>query len=311
MKVVSLYSGGGGIDEGIKQAGFKTTLAIDSDHDCCKTMTLNHDCEVIHGKVEDYKTTIGQADVIIGGPPCPEFSNAKLNRTYNATEVNIYWEIIDRIKPKYHLMENVPGVIKVCKRRNYLLNAADYGTPQKRIRRFFTNIKQPKSSHSKNPSETLFGNKQKKWVSVREAIALPQKKLFVQDRKTTFGEGFRNYDPDDPCFTLLADCRAWISPTGFKKANVKSKSNSIDEPSMTIVVANEYQITDKPVYSEKYIKYKNEYTVEYKLSNKECAILQGFPVDYKFYGNKTSVKRQIGNAVPPQPIQAIFQQLIY
>jgi DNA (cytosine-5)-methyltransferase 1 len=308
MKVLSLYSGGGGIDLGIKLAGFKTALAVDSDKDCCKTMKLNHDCETIHGKVGDYKSTFGKVDVIVGGPPCPEFSNAKIHRTYNPTEVNIFWEVVDRLKPKYYLMENVPGVIKVCKRRNFMLNAADYGTPQTRIRRFFTNLKQPKASHSKNPTERLFGDKIKKWISVRQALTLPQQKFFLQDRKTTFGDGFRNYSPDNPCFTLLADCRAWISPTGFKKANIKKKSNSIDEPSMTIVCANEYQITDKPVYSEKYIKYKNDFKVEHKLTNDDCAILQGFPTDYKFVGNKTSVRRQIGNAVPAQPIKAIFEQ---
>jgi site-specific DNA-cytosine methylase len=311
MKVLSLYSGGGGIEQGLKQAGIKTTLAIDVDIDCCKTLKLNHECEVIHGKVGDYKESFGKADVIVGGPPCPEFSNAKSNRTYDATEVNIFWEIVDRIKPKYFLMENVPGVIKVCKRRNFLINAADYGTPQTRIRRFFTNIKQPKATHSKNSTQTLLGDKLKKWVSVREALQLPNKKLILQDRKTTFGDGFRNYNPDKPCFTLLADYRAWISPTGFKKANIKTKSNSIDQPSMTIVIANDYQITDKPVYSEKYIKYKNDFKVEYKLSNEECSILQGFPKGYKFHGNIANVKKQIGNAVPSQPIQAIFEQLLY
>jgi len=310
MKVVSLYCGGGGIDQGLKQAGIKTTLAIDINSDCCKTMTLNHEnCEVINGKVGELKSSIGKADIIVGGPPCPEFSNAKINRSYDSTEVDIFWEIIDDVKPKYFLMENVPGVIKVCKRRNFLINTADYGTPQTRIRRFFTELDHPKPSHSKNPSETLFGERLKKWVSVREALYLPNIPLTLQDRKTTFGDGFRNYDPDKPSFTLLKDYRAWISPTGFKNKNKKEISRTIDEPCQTIVNANGYQITNKPVYSSKYHQFKNEYEVEHKLTNEECAILQGFPIEYRFYGNVQSVKSQVGNAVPPQPIQKIFEGL--
>ncbi len=47
-----------------------------------------------------------------------------------------------------------------------------------------------------------------------------------------------------------------------------------------------------------------------KLTLEECAILQGFRKDYKFFGNKTSIRRQIGNAVPSQPVMALFRQLI-
>ena len=148
MKVLSLYCGAGGIDQGLKQVGIETTLAIDYVEDCCNTMKLNHNCEVICGKVSDYKDSLSNFDVIVGGPPCPEFSNAKTDKTYDPKEVNIFWEIIDRIKPKYHLMENVSGVIKVCKKRNFLLNSADYGTPQTRHRRFFTNLDPPVKTHS-------------------------------------------------------------------------------------------------------------------------------------------------------------------
>ena len=307
MKVLSLYCGAGGIDQGLKQAGIKTDLAIDYVKDCCETMKLNHDCEVIHGKVSDYMNSFENYDIIVGGPPCPEFSNAKSDKTYDPTEVNIFWEIVDKLKPKYHLMENVPGVIKVCKRRNMLLNAADYGTPQTRFRRFFTNIPQPVQTHSEFPSQKLFEGSTKKWVSVREALQL--KPGTIEDRKTSFGEGVRKYNMDNPSITLLADSRLWITPTGFKKKNEKLISRSVDEPAQTILVAGNFNITDRPVYSEKYIKYKNEDHQSRRLVNEELSVLQGFPKDYKFFGNKQSVKRQIGNAVPSQVVEALFRRI--
>lgn len=307
MKVLSLYCGAGGVDQGLKQAGIKTTLAIDYVEDCCKTMKLNHDCEVICAKVSDYKESLGNFDIVVGGPPCPEFSNANPEKTFDPTEVNIFWEIVDKIKPKYHLMENVPNVIKVCKRRNMLLNAANYGTPQTRHRRFFTNLQAPIQTHSEFPSQKLFEGAINKWVSVRNALQVQGGT--VEDRKTAFGEGVRKYNLDNPSITLLADSRLWITPTGFKKKNEKLISRSVDEPAQTILVAGNFNLTDKPLHSEKYIQYKNPEHQSRRLVNQELAVLQGFPGDYKFAGNKQSVKRQIGNAVPSQIIEALFKSL--
>lgn len=341
MKVLSLYCGAAGIDEGLRQAGIKTTLAIDSDQLCIETVKLNHDCETIVGKVHENINSFGDFDIVVGGPPCPEFSRAKTERTFDDTEIKNFWDVIRLIKPKYWLMENVQDVIKVCTERNFLINCANYGTPQTRVRRFFTNLQKPKHTHSRTPSQDLFGNEIKKWVSVREALKLDgiiqnrtihnwKKKqykkttesssptilcdkssdgIWIQDRKTTFKDGFRNYSPNRPCFTLLADSRVYISPTGFKNKNKKLISRTINEPVQTVVNANEYQLTNNPVYSEKYKQFKNTSEEGYRLNNNEVAILQGFPKTYKFYGNKTTVRRQIGNALPPQPVKALFEQI--
>lgn len=262
MKVLSLYCGAGGVDEGLKQAGIKTTLAVDCERDCVETMRLNHDCETLCAKVEDVDSTFDKFDIIVGGAPCPPFSRAnhKSKKTLDPKNVNKFWEIIDRLQPKYYLMENVQDVIKVCNRKNYLINCADYGTPQLRVRRFFTNLPLPKQTHCQAVSYDLDGNLIKKWVSVEEAINF---KGTVEDRKTTFGEGFRPRSSSRPCFTLLADCRVWL-------------------------------INDEE---------------ERKASLQEVAILQGFPKNYRFFGNSTSVKKQIGNAVPLQVIKAFFEQI--
>ena len=307
MNILSVCSGGGGIDEGIKQAGFQTKLAIDRDpkdvkysKDCKKTFEINHpDTEFIVGDILEHEDSFGRFDVVVGGIPCPEFSPANANRTFDDTLVKCFWRIVVKTKAKYWMMENVPDVIQVCKYRNYLINCADYGTPQIRKRRLFTNLKKPDFTHATEAYVDLLGVPVKKWVSVEEALGLkgimidkkfghwkrdksgsystqnplrtidtqPQE-IFVQDRKTTFGDGWRTRKAINPCFTLLSDSRAWlVSKIGLNGEFVR------------------------------------------KLTNDETKIIQGFPGNYKFHGGKTNVKKQIGNAMPPQPIKAFFEQL--
>ena len=315
MKCLSLYCGAGGIDEGLRLAGIKTTLAIDIWNDACETMKINHvDTEVICGKVSDIKSSLGNFDLVVGGPPCPEFSRAKTNRTFNACEVNNFWDIVEQVKAKYHIMENVQDVIKVIpNKKNYLVNCADYGVPQTRIRRIFTNLPLPKPTHSEFPCNTLFEEPMKKWVSVKEALGLNTG--ILEDRTMKHkGDDFRTHSIDKPIHTLITDSRDFfISNSGHSTQNRESITRSVDQPADTIVCGSQMIITDYEIKSIK--KIRNSNTIEdvknfaRKLTNEELAILQGFRKDFKFYGGKTSVRKQIGNAVPP-PLILAFGKLI-
>lgn len=351
-KILSLCCGAGGIDEGLKQAGFSTTLAVDFNpinvkfsQDALKTIKLNHpDTETLHENILNIEENLGKFDIVVGGPPCPEFSVANINRSYDDTLVKCFWRIVKNTGAKYWLMENVPGVIKVCKLRNFLVNCVDYvdyGTPQKRVRRLYTNLRVPICSHMENPFFDMHGIKKEKWVSVKEALQL--KNGVNQDRKTTFEEGFGNNFNEQSSPTLLSDCRLWITKSTFNSQNGSELSKSIEEPAPTIMTGNDFKLTNYKIYSRKYLegKSKNAFKARKyfheidqpsrtiltkdigvspsmmvadnkyarKLTNEECAILQGFPKDYQFFGTKTSVKKQIGNALPPQPIKALFDQL--
>jgi len=310
MKVISTYSGGGGIDEGLKQAGIKTDIAIDWNYDACRTLKINHpETEVICGKVGDYVESLPKASILVGGPPCPEFSRANLGRTFDMCEINNFLRILEVCKPKYFLMENVQDSKKKLFKGSYLVNCADYGVPQTRVRRFFTNLPLPSPTHSENPQSNLFGKQLEKWITIGEALNI---KGIIEDRKTTFGEKygkedgkFRQYSTERPSITIATDSRLFLvvehqwlidkNPTIYEK----HRPQFLDQPATTVNTRDRASPNDY-VTDGKYAR---------KLENEELAVIQGFPKDYQFYGGKTSVRIQIGNAVPPPVIRAFFSQV--
>lgn len=314
MKILSLYCGAGGLDEGLKQAGYKTTLAIDHWKPACETWKLNHEGECLNADIDQTLIdSLGKFDLVVGSPPCPEFSRAKHNRSFDLGHVLNYARALAVTQPKYHLMENVQDLGQVWVAKNYLINCADYGTPQTRLRRFFTNLPLPPPTHSKDGNQTLDGPPLKPWVSVRDALGLDG---IIEDRKTTYAEPwFREYSTAKPSNTLVTDSRQWyISNSGHGTQNRVYITRPIEQPADTVVVAAEMRFTDYPIKSRKKIRNRtlrqtesrhNKGTLR-KLTINEIATLQGFPPDYAFTGG--ALKKQIGNAVPSQPIKAFFAQ---
>lgn len=174
--VISLYAGAGGLDYGFEAAGFRTRVAVEMNAECCATMRANRRWPVIEGDIHGVTTKQildaanlrpGEADVLIGGPPCQPFSKAgywargetsRLDDPRAAT-LNAYMRVVEEAKPKVFLLENVEGlsyagksegvelllefVRQINKRTKSrykptfrVLNAADYGVPQLRYRFF-------------------------------------------------------------------------------------------------------------------------------------------------------------------------------
>lgn len=187
-KVLSFFSGAMGLDLGIEQAGFEIKVCLELDKKACQTIRLNKPDVVLLEKdiclitseeiLKAGKLKKDDVDLIIGGPPCQSFSTAGKRQAFNDLRGNAllhYIRIIEEIKPKYFVLENVKGILSAAlkhrplnqrgkdfpelteeekpgsilkyilnkfKEIGYevdfnLLNSADYGIPQKRERVIF------------------------------------------------------------------------------------------------------------------------------------------------------------------------------
>lgn len=302
MKVVSLFSGAGGLDLGFIQAGHQIIWANDLYEDAVQTYRQNiGDHIVCRNIMEIDASDIPDCDIVIGGFPCQGFSVANTRRNESDERNALYKELVRVIRckqPKFFLAENVKGLLSFSKGQvfkmiindfenlgykvNYkLLNAADYGVPQKRERVVIVGVRQdidfeyvfPVPTHSENGAV----NGTLPWVSVGDALAgLPDpdepNELYNHEYskyKLTFNGylGHRAIDPTKPAPTVTA--------RGDSRGGV--------------VV----------------LHHPNN---QRRMSCRELAIVQGFPIDYRFLGNRSSVYRQIANAVPSPMAKAVAEQ---
>lgn len=204
-KIISLFSGAGGMDLGFIQSGFEIVWANDFNLDATITYKNNIGNHIYHGDITnvDFDRDIpnDEIDVIIGGFPCQGFSVANTKRTMEDKRNFLYLELLRAIKvkkPKFFVAENVKGLLSMEKGKviemivndfeklgykvDYkVLNAADYGVPQSRERVFIIgnriNVDNPfpKQTHTlKLPEINLFTNveesKLSPYVTTKDAI---------------------------------------------------------------------------------------------------------------------------------------------
>ena len=176
LKAISLFSGIGGLDFGFEQAGFNTRVALELDRHACQTVRLNRDWEIIEDDINKVSSSdvmgragleVGEADVLIGGPPCQPFSksgywvrgNALRLDDPRADTLTGYLRILRDARPRAFLLENVYGLAYEGKDEglryildgiaqinreigtNYkvswkVINCAEHGVPQIRERVF-------------------------------------------------------------------------------------------------------------------------------------------------------------------------------
>lgn len=129
-RLISLFSGGGGLDYGFEAAGFETGACVEMDHDSCETLRVSRKAQgwnVIERSIFDVPTgemleaagvRAGELDLVIGGPPCQPFSkagywargdSARLNDP-RAKTLEAYLRVVEEAKPRAFLLENVQGI---------------------------------------------------------------------------------------------------------------------------------------------------------------------------------------------------------
>lgn len=127
-KLVSLYSGAGGLDYGFEAAGFRTAAAVEMDHDCCETLRASRKAWTVFDRsIFDVSSAellaaadarAGEIDLVIGGPPCQPFSKAgywangdsKRLEDPRASTLGAYLRVVEDLRPRAFLLENVQGL---------------------------------------------------------------------------------------------------------------------------------------------------------------------------------------------------------
>ena len=216
MRVISLFSGCGGLDLGFTNAGFEIVYANDFNIAVKETFEKNHgtvlDCRSI---TEVKSEEIPDADGIIGGPPCQSWSLAGAMRGVKDPRGRLFYEYIRIIKdkrPKFFLAENVPGIIskthlpefkKIIALMSslgyeinyYLVDARNYGVPQERKRVIIVGYRRdlkikfilPLPTHSIKAASTIMGIRLKKPITLRETIGDLSEPSPAKDKNKTNG----------------------------------------------------------------------------------------------------------------------------
>ena len=151
MKVIDLFCGAGGFSLGFKQAGFDIVLGIDIWGKALETHRFNIGGETLMADVRKIKAReLPACDVLIDSPPCPDFSiqthvGGKSKKKADLSCVDAFYRILTDLNPKYWIWENVPGVKKYLYFQPYMiLDAQEYGVPQRRKRIFVGNFPVPR-----------------------------------------------------------------------------------------------------------------------------------------------------------------------
>lgn len=296
MKIVSLFSGAGGLDLGLINAGHTIVWANDFDPDAVATYKNNIGKHIILGSIEKISSSmIPDCDVVVGGFPCQGFSQANMLRLEDDVRNQLYLEfkrVITDKKPLYFLAENVRGILSLAdgraikqiesdfaaagyRVRKQLFNVADYGVPQNRWRVIIAGTREdlPASADFCFPIQTHAApNKAKAlrlkpWVTVAKALAsipepedrhkLPNHVCSLYKVTNRNFTGHRRTDPDKPSPTILA------------RGNGKGGVCAIQHP----------------------LNHR-------RMSVRESATIQTFPLNFEFTGKLNSCYRQVGNAVP-------------
>ncbi len=354
--VVSVFSGGGGLDLGFVQEQYNIVWAVDNNENAVATYKANIGDHIICSDINSIDlASIPKADVVIGGPPCQSFSLAG-KRNLNDERGKLVWryiQIIKQVQPKAFVFENVTGLLS-AKNANgekiidllqtaftnigytlstKIVNAADYGVPQRRRRILIVGLKDgkkfcfPKETHSENGEFDLLP-----YVSVKEALSdLP--KASTKDNISL------EYSKAPQClYQKLMRSNTSITehtiPSMSKLdkyiiSHVKPGGNYMDipqdVPSKRIRrLQQEGGHTtcygrldpDKPAYTiNTYFNRPNvgcniHYSEDRLITVREALRLQSFPDSYKIVSKSKQGKNLIvGNAVPPILAKVIAKSL--
>lgn len=296
IKVVSLFSGIGGLDLGFEFAGFDIVWANDFDKFAVQTYRANVGENIVYGDIRETKKFIPEHDVLIGGFPCQPFSTlGKLKGFEDESRGTLFFEIKDILlshDTKVVVLENVKNLVNHDKGKTFqriiteldeigytcffqILNSCDYGVPQRRNRVFIVGVNRKYFSEN---FTFVFPEKEPLTTTTQDLLdpIVPAKYFLTKKlEKTILGEGTKGYIVKP---TIDLPISKTLCAT-MHKMHRASQDNYVTD------VANWEAASD------------DNRTPIRRLTPNECRQLQGFPSDWVQVVSDCQAFKQFGNAV--------------
>lgn len=300
LKVVSLFSGAGGLDLGFHNAGFEIIWANDNDKFAVQTYRENFKNEIVLGDINEISfDEIPSADVVIGGFPCQPFSMMGSELGFEDARGTLFFTIASilkhlqsrEIQPKVVVLENVQRLLTHDKGRTFavikkilekdlgyklyyqVLNSADYGVPQTRNRMFIVAF----MNHNIN-------------------FEFPEK---VEPTKTF--PDLLEVDVDDKYF---------LSDRILKTVMSYGTKNFSAKPEIDLEIARPLCATMHKMHRACQDNYVTDNGRVRRITPREAARLQGFPDDFTIPVSDTQAYRQFGNAVTVNVAEKVAKSIL-
>lgn len=310
MRIVSLFSGAGGLDIGFKNAGFEVIWANEFDKVIWDTFEKNFPNTVLDRRsVRDIPSSnVPDCEGIIGGPPCQSWSEAGTLKGIEDKRGQLFFEFIRILRdknPKFFLAENVSGMLasrhkdalenikNLLEKSGYtlsfsLLNAVDYGVPQDRKRVFFIGIRNDLGFKFQFPAP--LANKyvlQDVIYDIKNSALPAEEKQYTNGEKCTLSNHEYMTGGFSSIFMSRNRVRSWHEPSYTIQAGGRHAPIHPQAPKMGFVEQN------------KRIFIQGKEDLYRRLSIRECSRIQTFPDDHIFYyKNLIAGYKMVGNAVP-------------
>lgn len=345
-KMIDLFAGVGGLSLGFEQCGFETVLANEYDASIAEAYIKNRkNSNMIVADIKDlpiketFEKYRGVVDLIVGGPPCQGFSQKGQRKSINDPRnflFRYYVDVVETVRPKYFVMENVPGllttekglfkqeIMTLFKNLGYTVNAevlcaADYGVPQNRKRAFIIgklNSEKPVEMPKKKEQVTTI------WDAISDLAFLESGEgSEVQDYKIEPQSDYQRYirNGSDKLYShvstkhskIALERMAMIPPKGGKeflppehltKSIYSGTWERMDADDISVTITTRFDTPSSGKFTHPYLNRA--------ITVREAARIQSFPDTFHFFGTKTSQMKQVGNAVPPLLAKAIAEAIL-
>lgn len=343
--VIDLFAGVGGMSLGFEQSGFDVVLANEYDPEIADAYKRNHPkTNMIVGDITSldlssvFGAYAGSIDVVIGGPPCQGFSQKGKRKTIHDERnflFKYYVKVVELVKPRYFVMENVPNlltaesgyfyheIVELFKNMGYslnatVMNASEYGVPQNRRRAVIIGKLGDDIPRLPVPS--------KEQVTVWDAIG---DLAFLESGEGEEEQIYRNEPHSGYARDMRASATVLHNHVATKHSPLALERLSLIPPNCGKEVLPKEHLT-KSIYSGTWTRMvKDEISVTITtrfdtpssgkfthpylnraITVREAARIQSFPDSFVFYGTKGAQMKQVGNAVPPRLAYAIAQAII-